>query len=205
MGIYITFEGIDGCGKSTQIKSVKNFFYDKCEIVCIKEPGEIKTGFNIREKLLNNNRNFTKTTEICLFLIDRAETFNNITKNKLSEDCMILSDRGLDSLLAYQDVEHWNFINMGNDYALQNRLPDLTFYLDIPVEVSQKRLGSDGDYYDLINFNEKEKIRSRYLSLVSKHPNRIVQIDGTKEIEKITKEIVQKIEEKLYERVNLNV
>ncbi|WP_242243776.1 dTMP kinase [Bacillus cereus group sp. BfR-BA-01309] len=207
MGLYVTFEGIDGCGKSTQAKLLYEYLVkQKIATVCIREPGSTKVGKMLRELVLEEcNRNYSGLTEACLFLIDRAETYSKITKKKLRENYVVISDRGLDSSIAYQEEQYSEFISIGNCLALENIKPDLTFLIDVPVEEIKKRKRIKPDYYDSIAQNYKEKIRDRYLEVAQKNIDRVIIIDGTQNEETIARIIRCNIERKLHHVQNFPV
>ncbi|EAF5035146.1 dTMP kinase [Listeria monocytogenes] len=180
MGGYITFEGIDGCGKSTQARMLLNYLREKnLNSISIYEPGATSLGIDIRNKLLESqNRNFSELAEVFLFLLDRSQTYQEIIKNKLYNNYFVISDRGIDSTLAYQNPKYEELISLGNYYALDESVPDLTILLDIPVSIAQERMARERDYYDMLCSEKKENIRKRYLEIAKQNAERIVVLNG---------------------------
>ena len=134
---FITFEGIEGSGKSTQIELLKNFFKERSlEVVFTKEPGSSKIGSYIREILLNKNNSILPYTELFLILADRIQHVHEIIEPELKAGNIVVSDRYIESSIAYQGQregldkeEIINFIE-----KLNLPVPDITFLLDLPVE-----------------------------------------------------------------------
>ena len=144
MNKVITFEGVDGCGKTTQINLLSDYFdeIDK-ENIIVREPGGTKISEKIREVLLDVNNLINPNTETLLFLASRSQLVNEIIKKAILNDKFILFDRFIDSTLAYQGYGRGMDIGMLkilNDFATNKLIPDITFILDINLTESLKRV-----------------------------------------------------------------
>ena len=194
-GNLITFEGIEGCGKSTQINKVYNFLKKK-KINCIKtrEPGGTKLAEKIRKLIINDlANNEDNLTELLLLFAARSNHFLKIQKY-LNKGYIVLCDRYIDSTYAYQHYEQGQSIKLINFLQTlidKKNKPKLTFFIDIPVEVSKIRVRSRGklDRFDKYGLKKLNKLRNSFLKLSKKH-NRIININGKKKEEEIRDEII---------------
>lgn len=192
-GLFITFEGADGCGKTTQLNLLTEYLKKQgYDVVVTREPGAKGLGEKIREILLNYDGVVSDRCEAFLFLADRAQNIDVIVNPAVSEGKIVLCDRHIDSTLAYQgygrgqDIER---INNLNNIATNGRKPDLTFVFDIDVETSQKRVGSNKDRMERAGIDFHNRVRNGYLELAKNEPERIRVIDATKSIEDIQFEV----------------
>jgi len=159
----ITFEGIDGCGKTTQINLLSDFLDSKNKKnIIVREPGGTKISENIRKVLLDNDNFIESNTETLLFLSSRSQLVNEVIVNAISNDEFILFDRFIDSTIAYQGYGRGMNIELLkklNDFATNMLKPDLTFVLDINLEESLKRVKKN-------NMDRMEKSGSVFLDKV---------------------------------------
>ena len=185
----ITFEGIDGVGKTTQIdlflKKIKenNFNYD-----LFREPGGTELSEKIRDILLDNNNSIAEITETLLFLTARSDLVNKKIKPKLKKgDSYIVCDRFLDSTLAYQSFGRGidlKLIQSITNAVVGEAIPSTTFLLDCNIDVSLKRLGKK----DRMESSGKDfllKVKQGFLELALLNKNRYVIIDANKSISQI--------------------
>ena len=194
-GNLITFEGIEGCGKSTQIHKVYNFLKKK-KINCIKtrEPGGTKLAEKIRKLIINDlANNEDNLTELLLLFAARSNHFLKIQKY-LNKGYIVLCDRYIDSTYVYQHYEQGQSIKLINFLQTlidKKNKPKLTFFIDIPVEVSKIRVRSRGklDRFDKYGLKKLNKLRNSFVKLSKKH-NRIININGKKKEEEIRDEII---------------
>lgn len=200
--MFITFEGLDFCGKSTQVKLLKQYLLDlgkKVEL--IREPGGTAISEKIRKILLDReNSKMTIEAELLLFSASRAQLVRETIIPLLKEDYYVISDRFHDSSIAYQgygrgiDVHKVKEIQ---EFAVDGALPDVTFFIDIPIEeVKNRRSKFKPESWDRIEVSVDdfyERVRSGYLEL-SINNKRFIVIDGLKTIEQIHSEIVKAIE-----------
>ena len=197
-GLFITFEGADGCGKSTQMKLLKEYLQNKgYEIVETREPGGKGLGERIRDILLNYNGDVSNRCESFLFLADRAQNIDVIVKPAIQQGKIVLCDRHTDSSVAYQgygrglDIDE---INKLNTLATGGLKPDLTYVFDVDIETSMARVGGEKDRMESAGTEFFNKVRNGYLELAKQEPNRIKVIDSTKPIENVFADVVKELE-----------
>ena len=198
-GMFITFEGADGCGKSTQMKLLAEYLEKKgIDVVLTREPGAKGLGEKVREILLNYKGPVSDRCESFLFLADRAQNIDIIVNPAVEEGKIVLCDRHIDSTVAYQgygrglDIER---INMLNNIATNGRKPDLTFVFDIDIETSMARVGKEKDRMESAGKDFHNRVRQGYLELAKQEPQRIKVIDAAKSIEEIHAEVIKIFEE----------
>jgi dTMP kinase len=194
-GLFITFEGGDGCGKTTQIDLLDGYLRNKgYKTLLTREPGSKGLGLKLREILLNYDGEVSPVCESFLFLADRAQHVDCIIKPALEEGTIVLCDRHTDSTVAYQgygrglDLEQ---IHKLNKIATSGLKPDLTIVLDVDVETSQKRVGSEKDRMESAGIEFFERVRKGFLEIAKQEPERVKVVDSTQSIEEIHKEILE--------------
>ena len=200
-GLFITFEGPDGSGKTTQIKLLSDYLRSKgLDVVTTIEPGGTEIGRKIRKILLDKeNPDMSPKAEAFLFLASRAELVSKVIAPALSEGKIVLCDRFFDSAVVYQGIAR----GLGEKQILEMSLwatggvvPDITFLLSVKVSKGKKRMDAAGKKTDRIELEKdgfKEKIYRGYLDIAGKNKGRIVIIDGEENIENIFKEIKRKV------------
>ena len=194
-GLFITFEGGDGCGKTTQIKLLDEYLRNKgYKTLLTREPGSIGLGEKVREILLNYDDEVSSVCESFLFLADRAQNVDCIIKPALDEGTIVICDRHTDSSVAYQgygrglDVDR---INMLNNIATSGLKPDLTIVLDVDVETSQARVGSEKDRMESAGIEFFERVRKGYIEIAKQEPERVKVVDAKQSIEDIHNQILE--------------
>lgn len=188
--MFITFEGIDGSGKTTQIKLLKEYLEKKSkEVLAIREPGGLTFSEKIRAILLDKSTEINDFTELLLFEAARSELTQKVIKPALAEGKVVICDRFFDSTTAYQgygrgiNIDDVQFIN---NFATQNLVPDITFYLKIPIETSLIRnIEKEKDRMELNSNEFIKKVKNGFDLLAEKFPERIKEIDANDEIEKV--------------------
>jgi len=197
--LLITFEGGEGSGKTTQSQILYNALKEKgFDVTKTREPGGTKFAEIIREILVQGESNkINNISELFLFAAARADHVHKVIKESLKDNKIVICDRFIDSTLAYQGyagrldldlVEEVNKISIGEIY------PDLTFILDIdPTQGIERALGENNKE---TRFEEKDiiyhkKIRDGYMKIARDNPNRCVVINGTNDIERISKKILE--------------
>jgi len=191
--MFISFEGIDGCGKGTQISYLEKYLdsIGKTYIV-VREPGGTEIGETIREVLLHSKFAITGKAELLLFLASRAQLVHEKILPALKEGKVVIADRFIDSSVAYQGagrkigVEE---VKKLNSFATENIKPDITFYIDIPVSTFYQRKPF-ADRIECEGTAFLETVRQAYLKMAHEEPNRIVVIDGSKNTEDVWKNIL---------------
>ena len=187
-GLFITFEGIDGCGKSTQFQMLKEYLESKgVNFLVVREPGGTVIGEKIREILLNKkNDSMRPLTELLLFEAARAQITEEVIRPALETGTCVLCDRFFDSTYAYQGYARKlgaEKVLMLNDLATAGLEPDITFLIDIPVSVALERRGIRGeadDRMEALGTAFQEDVRKGYLEAAEKF-SRIKVIDGKDE------------------------
>jgi dTMP kinase len=197
-GSLITFEGIEGSGKTTQINKVFNFLKKKnVKVIKTREPGGTKISEKIRKIIINDlKNNEDNLTELLLLFASRSNHFKKI-RDHIKKGYVVLCDRYIDSTYVYQHYEQGQSIKLIN--FLQNLIdkqnkPKLTFFIDIPIHLSKKRVQSRGklDRFDKYSFKKLTKLRNSFLILVKKY-KRIIKINGEKNQKVVTKEIISNL------------
>ena len=199
-GFLVTFEGGEGCGKSTQIKLFIKFLEEqKLNFILSREPGGCVLGEKIRAILLHSKEDMSALSEFFLFCANRTEHVKEVIKPALEEGKIVVIDRYYDSSLAYQgyagnlDIKKLKGITA---FATDNVVPDLTFLLDISYEEGFGRKAKDENLKNLDRIEQRdrayhEKVRQGYLKLAKEEPNRFVVIDASKSLEEIHEEIIK--------------
>lgn len=197
--MFITFEGIDLCGKSTQIKLLYDYLIEKKKkAILVREPGGTLISEKIRNILLDKeNHNMKYITEFLLFSASRHQLTEEIIKPLLKKKYIVLCDRYYDSSTAYQGYGgkiDLNIINTINKIASNNLVPDLSFLIDINYEENLMRRKISGKSHDRIEQKEKtyyRKVISGYRTIAKLNPKRFVILNGNKKIESLHKDITE--------------
>ena len=203
--MFISFEGLDGCGKTTQInllaEKLKSLAYD---VVFVREPGGTIVSERIREILLDTKHlGMNQIAELLLFSAARAQLVNEVIKPALAQSKMVLCDRYVDSTTAYQG--YGRGLRLGavktiNAVATLGIMPQLTFMIDLPPEESKRRkheTGTDADRMELSGHAFYEQVRGGYFEMATAEPQRFKIIDGTQQIDEIHDRIWDIISERL--------
>jgi dTMP kinase len=204
-GLLITFEGIDGSGKTTQIRRfITALEGNSIPHILLREPGGTSIGEKIRAILLDkSNLEMQAITELLLYSASRHQLCRELIQPALDTGQIVICDRFYDSTTVYQGYGRGidlNFIKDLNRVATGNLIPDLTFVIDIPVEERLRRFGNrDLDRLEREDQTFQIRIRNGFLRLASDEPHRICLIDGTKTEESVSKEVWQNFE-KLWQR-----
>ena len=199
-GLFITFEGADGCGKTTQIELLNKYLQNKgFKTLVTREPGAKGLGEKLREILLNYDGEVSPECESFLFLADRAQHVDCIIKPALKNGTIVLCDRHTDSTVAYQgygrqlDIEQ---IKKLNNIAVGGLKPDLTIVFDIDIETSMQRVGSTKDRMESAGVEFFKRVREGFLNIAKEEPSRVKVISSADTIENIHRQVVKLVEEK---------
>ena len=192
-GVFITFEGGDGSGKSTQIQSMRDWFESRGrEVIVTREPGGTELGTEIRRLVQNGPEDVDARTEALLYAADRAYHVATVIRPALERGAVVLGDRYIDSSLAYQGAAR----SLGVDeiaslsaWATQGLYPSLTFLLDLPPEVGARRRTDAPDRMERESMDFHERVRHEYLRLADAEPERIVVIDAVGTVDEVFSEI----------------
>ena len=193
---FITLEGGEGAGKTTCLKHIEKRIKEAGIDLCVtREPGGTRTGEKIREILLDRgNFDILDETELMLMFAARAQHLNELIRPTLAADTWVLCDRFTDATYAYQgggrgisseriaELEKW---------VQQGLKPDLTLLLDLPVEVGLERAGqrSTPDRFESENIAFMERMRSSYLEIARREPERMKIIDSSQILENVLSQI----------------
>ena len=180
---FITFEGIDGCGKSTQAKLLLEYMNKSgVETILVREPGGTNISESIREILLHSSSGqMGDRTESLLMTASRAQLTQEVIIPNMEQGKFVIADRYSDSTLAYQgggrnlDIE---WLNELNNYATFTLLPDITFFVDIQPEEALRRLDNNKDRIEGIGIEFQTRVRKTYHELAERFNDRYVIVDG---------------------------
>lgn len=209
--MFITFEGIEGSGKTSQIHGIQTYLSGKgYGVIATREPGSSEIGTQIRSILLDSkNKGLDSLAELLLYMADRAQHLNETIKPALSAGKIILCDRYFDATLAYQGYARGldiGLISKLHQLAFSDVRPDLTLLLDLPAEAglarawqqieNGQRTGRETRFEEeALAFHSK--VRSGYLTLAADEPQRIKIINATASIKEVRQEMIVIIEQAL--------
>ena len=202
-GKFITFEGCDGCGKSTQLKLLRAYLeQENVPHIFTREPGGGKISESIREILLNGkNAEMTDDCEALLYAAARMQHLADRVAPALAEGKLVVCDRYVDSSLAYQAYARGlgvEFISQINAQALKKYRPDVTIFIDLTPEAAFKRKhGADeNDRLEQAGMAFHERVYAGYKALAAQEPDRIVCVDGNKTPQEIFADVLAILREK---------
>lgn len=202
-GYFITVEGSDGVGKSTQIHNIENYFLKLgYEVQLTREPGGTRIGDKLRDILLDvSNDEMNEMTEMLIYAASRAQHIKELIEPSLKKGKIVISDRYIDSSIAYQGYGRRlgeDAVKIVNEYASYGLIPDLTFWLDLDPELGRKRILSrsiiqDKDVtYDRIELEKNDfhnRVREGYKEIARKNPERVHRIDASLKADDVWEEI----------------
>ena len=199
-GLFITFEGIDGCGKSTQIDFLtKHFTKMKKPVVKTEEPGGTAGSNEIRKILLReNNFQWSVETEALLFMAARNDHVEKVIKPSINDNKIVICDRFMDSTLVYQGMRSSRAKQLSlNLFELIAINPDITFLIDMEPEIALSRALSRStkeDRFENYGISFQRELRKNFLDIARKHSDRIRIIDGNQTPENVAAQINESIE-----------
>lgn len=204
-GLFITFEGIEHCGKTTQCELLADTLRtDGHEVVLTREPGGTPLGAAIRDIVLHSGAPLETVSELLLFAADRAQHIGSVIEPALSAGKIVICDRFADSTRAYQGY------GRGIDSALIDRAialatgglsPDLTILMDIDVETSRSRGDDASDRIEQDSDDFFHRVREGFLKIAAQNSARTVVLDGTQSIEDVSDLIRKEVRHRLADRV----
>lgn len=200
-GKFITFEGIDGCGKTTQAAMLLELLEkQELSISFVREPGGDPISESIRKLLLHSEEIMSDRAEALLMIASRAQLTDKVILPYLMDGRWVVADRYADSTLAYQgggrglSSTALEEINYFGTYTLK---PDLTFFIDISVEEANKRVSVSRDRIEKEGDEFQQRVRDFYTDLHTKEPERVILINGENSVDAIHSEIWSIVNEKL--------
>ena len=204
-GKFITFEGIDGSGKSTQMRMLASDLRVKgCNVITTMEPGGTPLGRRLREAFLETEENVSPTAELLLFAADRAQHIELLIKPALEEGKIVISDRYADATFAYQGAGRGfseTLVNQIIEIATNGLKPDLTLFFDVAVEKALMRTHSRDEAGEKKNRMDSEttefyrRVRASYLKIAEKEKDRFIIIDGDGSVAEVHARVLQVVNE----------
>jgi dTMP kinase len=202
--MFITFEGPDGSGKTTQLRSLADFLCQhNYQVLTTREPGGTNISEQIRSVLFDlKNTQMVPRTEILLFLASRAQLVEEVIRPYLASGGIVLCDRYADSTLAYQGYGHQmnlDQLKLLIDFATGGLKPDLTLLLDLEVEegLHRREQGGNWNRLDAYTLAFHQRVRHGFLELASEEPQRWVTIDAGRPADQVQKAIRQEVAARL--------
>ena len=200
-GLFITYEGIDGCGKTTQLnmsyRYLKSLGYD---VVRLREPGSTPVAEKIRRLLLDNNSLLADVTELLLYEAARAEITRNEIRPHLKAGRIVLCDRFYDSTTAYQGYGRGidlQSVKRLHKLAVGDCRPDLTLVFDISLTLAGARLGRTRDRLESQPSAFHRRVRNGFLRIAESEPGRVKVIDGSRSPERVFTDVKKFLDRKL--------
>lgn len=208
--LFVTFEGVEGSGKSSQITNVGDYFTQKgLKVLRTREPGGTPLAEKIRSLLLHTeDEKLSKRAELLLMLASRAQHVDELIEKNINQVDLILCDRYTDSTLAYQGGGRnldMNRLKEMNGFATNQLIPDVTFLMDLKIEESQSRIqhrkkrteSLQVDRFESEDIAFHEKIRQTYLALTKEEPSRFVILNATEKPQALLASISREIEKRM--------
>lgn len=211
-GCLISFEGLDGAGKTTQMDLLANWLQARgINYIRTREPGGTPLGVEIRQLLFHHPElTITPLAEAFLFQADRAQHFATVVLPALEQGTLVLSDRCFDSSIAYQGAARGvgtELVERLSLLATQGRVPDLTIFLDLDpaqvhrrVDVARDQSGQrePPSRFDQESEQFHSRLRATFLALAQAHPERIKVIDAAQSVQQVHRQIIEHVESLLY-------
>lgn len=200
-GLFITLEGGDGVGKSTQAALLEEWLTSRGRsVVRTREPGGTAVGVEIREIVLHHRGDIAPRAEALLYAADRAHHIATLVRPALERGDVVVQDRYIDSSVAYQGAGRVLDADQVRDlslWAAEGLLPDLTILLDLDETTARSRLDTSRTRYDRLEAERSEfhaRVRAAYLALAEAEPGRFLVVDASRPVEDIASEIRQRLE-----------
>lgn len=204
-GIFITMEGPDGSGKTTQIDLLKKYLESKgYDIVIAREPGGTAISEAIREIILNKEyQEMSYMTELLLYASARAQLVNQVIKPALNEGKAVICDRFVESSAVYQGIGRGlgvDTVYEVNNYALGEVKPKLTIFMDLDADagIKRKKNQAELDRMEMEDLSFHKRVVEGYRQLAKLYPERIYPVDATLPIEEIHSIIVEEVERRFF-------
>jgi dTMP kinase len=200
-GLFVTFEGIDGCGKTTQLNmSYRHLRSLGHDVVRLREPGSTPTAEKIRRLLLDRNSQLADVTELLLYEAARAEITRTEIVPHLKAGRVVLCDRFYDSTTAYQGYGRGldlRSVKRLHNLAVGNCRPDLTLVFDVTLTVASTRLGRERDRLESQPSAFHRRVRDGFLKIAVSEPGRVKVVDGTRSVEQVFADVKKHLDRRL--------
>ena len=201
MSLFITLEGGEGCGKSSQSRALYRWLKKQnIPVLLIHEPGGTPLSEKIRRLLKRSNAEISPLTELLLFNASRAELVSQVIKPSLKKGITVVCDRFADSTVAYQgygrglDLE---MVIIANKIASQGLIPDLTILLDAPVKITLARKGENPDRFERESLAFHQRVREGFLKLAAAEPGRFLVVNCNQSKEKVFEVIRKRVQKRI--------
>lgn len=193
-GLFITVEGTDGSGKTTQFRLIRDYIREKgFDIVAVRDPGGTEIGEKIRGIILDpENTEMERRTELLLYTASRAQLVAQLIRPALEEGKVVVCDRFVDSNVAYQGYGRGlspEFIFELNKAVTDSLCPDLTFFFDIDPKIAITRLQNSADRLENESIDFHKRVYDGYCKIASDFPGRVKRIDCTRSIEEVFEDV----------------
>ena len=201
-GLFVTFEGIDRSGKTTQAGMLCEALGS--DALGVREPGGTDAGERVRALLKDPSVSLSPEAEALLFAAARSELVAEVILPALDDGKVVVSDRFLDSSLAYQGVARGlglNEVNELSSWATGGLVPDLVFLLTVDSETGKARLSGERDRLELESDDFHDRVAAAYLELSAKFPDRFAVLDGARSASEVHADVVAEFEERSAGRV----
>ena len=199
-GKFITFEGIDGSGKSTQLRMLAGSLRERgVDLLTTQEPGGTPLGRRLRDAFLETEESVTPIAELLLFAADRAQHVEFLIRPALAQGRVVISDRYADATFAYQGAGRGfdeKTVNNVIKLATSGLRPDLTLFFDIPITVALERMnarGESGERANRMDFETVEfyeRVREAYLGIADREPKRFQIVDASGSVDEIQRRVL---------------
>lgn len=200
-GLFVTLEGGDGSGKTTQAELLEQWLVERGRtVVRTREPGGTDVGVEVREIVLHHRGDIAPRAEALLYAADRAHHVATVVRPALERGEVVVQDRYIDSSVAYQGAGRVLVpaeVRSLSEWATEGLLPDLTILLDVPSEISRSRLHGARSRYDRLEAEAvdfHDRVRAAYLELAEAEPARIVVIDAERSVDEIAAHVRARVE-----------
>lgn len=200
-GLFVTLEGGDGSGKTTQAELLEEWLVERGRtVVRTREPGGTEVGIEVREIVLHHRGDIAPRAEALLYAADRAHHVATVVRPALERGHVVIQDRYVDSSVAYQGagrVLDPHEVRELSEWATEGLMPDLTLLFDLPPEVARKRLDAVRTRYDRLEAEAEvfhDRVRAAYLEIAESYPARIAVIDATDPVEAIAADVRKLVE-----------
>jgi len=205
--MFISFEGIDGSGKSTHVRLLGQYLDEKGRPpLLVREPGGTDLSERVRTLLLDPEAHIVPRAELLLFSAARAQLVDEVIHPALAAGRVVIADRFYDSTTAYQGggraLATGDWLRDFHAFVTDGLVPDRTYYIDVPLETAAARRGTDPDRMEGAGAAFFERVRAAYQHLASVEPERFVVLDGRQSVESLHAEIVCDVEASLYAEAN---
>ena len=200
--MLITFEGIDGSGKSTQARLLSGHFERRGYApLLVREPGGTVLSERVRALLLDPDAHIAPRAELLLFSAARAQLVEDVVRPALDAGRLVIADRFYDSTTAYQGAgrgladEEW--LHTFHAFVTGGLAPDRTYFIDVPLDTAAARRGRDRDRMEEAGAAFFARVRAGYRQIAEREPARVMTLDGRQPVEALHAAIVRDIEERL--------